>query len=266
MLNAEVNSFGGVVVDPVSLPASPDEFSRALAASVADWRRAGVPVVWLELPIARAALVPAAVETGFTYHHVTADSLQLTLALVPGAYVPPDATHYVGAGGVVLTEDRRLLVVTERHHTKKHYKLPGGALHRGEHIAAAVIREVLEETAVQTRFLSLACFRHWHGYRYDKSDIYFVARLEPLSFDLTPDPTEIDECLWMPVDEYLGSADTHPFNRRIVEAALQCDPADARDNRGDHARCAGPLRVEVIEGYGTPETHELFFPATSTSG
>jgi 8-oxo-dGTP pyrophosphatase MutT (NUDIX family) len=168
------------------------------------------------------------------------------MELQPDAHIPPYATHYVGAGGVVLDPERRLLVVTERHHRRRrHYKLPGGALHPGEHIADAVIREVEEETGIRTKFVHLACFRHWHGYRYDKSDIYFVARLKPLTFDITPDPTEIDECLWMPVDEYLAHPETHEFNRRIVHAAVYGGSA---------------LVHRPIDGYGIPATHELFFP------
>jgi ADP-ribose pyrophosphatase YjhB (NUDIX family) len=257
MLEATTNRFGGKVVGPESLPSSAEELARELAESTSAWRSEGAPLVWLELPISRAALVPVAVAAGFVYHHATEHTLHLTLRLVPGAYVPPDATHYVGAGGVVLTDDRRLLVVSEKHHKKKHLKLPGGALHPGEHIADAVIREVLEETGVRTRFVSLVCFRHWHGYRQEKSDIYFVTRLEPLSFDLRPDPSEIEECFWMPLDEYLSSPHTHPFNRRIVEAAMR----GARE--GDGTRVVDPLRPLVIDGYGTPETHELFFPDMS---
>ena len=168
--------------------------------------------------------------------------------------MPPFATHYIGAGGVVIDDDRRLLVIQERHHRHRHYKLPGGALLPGEHIASAAVREVKEETGIDTEFVSLVCFRHWHGYRYGKSDIYFVTRLRPLTYDIEMDPSEISECLWMPVDDYLGHQDTHEFNRRIVQAALDIEAAEA-------GRAACPaLRPEPIPGYGTPETHELFFP------
>jgi ADP-ribose pyrophosphatase YjhB (NUDIX family) len=248
-----------MVVDPDGLPSTRAEFTRMLSESVARWRVEGAPLVWLELPITHAALVKAAVDAGFTYHHATSDALHLTLLLIPDAHVPGDATHFVGAGGVVLTDDERLLVVTEKHHRKKHYKLPGGALLHGEHIQDAVVREVLEGTGVNTRFLSLACFRHWHGYRHGKSDIYFVARLEPLTFALRPDPSEIDECLWMPVHDYLQSELTHPFNRRIVEAAMQSGAHGGADG------ACGPLRPESIDGYGTPETHELFFPEPAST-
>lgn len=250
LLASQENPFRGRIIDHDRLPADPDAFCTGLDASLEAWRGEGIRVVWLQLPIDRASFVPAAVERGFVYHHATPEWIELTATLVPGSYVPPFATHYVGAGGVVLTPDRNLLVIQERHHKTRHYKLPGGALHPGEHVEDAVIREVLEETGIRTEFESLVCFRHWHGYRYGRSDIYFVTRLRPLSFEITPDPSEIAECHWMPVDEYLGHADTHPFNRRIVRAALEFEAA---------AGCP-VLRPETIPGYGTAETHELFMP------
>ena len=66
----------------------------------------------------------------------------------------------------------------------------------------------------------MVCFRHWHGYRYGKSAIYFVCRLRPLSRELTMQAEEIQECLWMPVDEFLGADTVSEFNKWIVRAGL----------------------------------------------
>ncbi len=247
-LQNEKNPFGGCVVLSENLPGTVEEFSLTLAESIHQWKSDGIRVVWLELPIDCAAFVPVAVDAGFVYHHATERALQLTLTLVEGSYIPPFATHYIGAGGVVIDKDRNLLVIQERHHTRKHYKLPGGALQPGEHIAEAAVREVKEETGIVTEFLSLVCFRHWHGYRHGKSDIYFVTRLRPVSTRIRLDETEIAECFWMPVDEYLHHPDTHVFNRKIVQAAV-----DAGDG-------ASQLVFDPIEGYGTPATHEIFMP------
>jgi len=143
----------------------------------------------------------------------------------------------------LIDAQNNILVIQERYHTRRHYKLPGGALDPGEHIYQAAVREIFEETGIRSKFLSLNCFRHWHGYRYGKSDIYFVCRLKPLSSVITIDPGEISEALWMPVDEYLNHPDTHPFNRKIVHTSL--------NNQG--------LKLGTIPGYGSLETHEMMF-------
>lgn len=243
------NRFGGVVVDPGALPSEPDLFREQLPGSLQFWADQGLKVAWLEIPIAKTALIPVAVEAGFVFHHSGQDYVMMTRQLVEGAFVPPYATHYIGAGGVVINERQELLVVWERLHRqgdRKYYKLPGGALLPGEHIVACVQREVLEETGIKTRFESLVCFRHWHGYRFDKSDIYFVCRLSPLNHRIVADEEEIAECLWMPVQEYLESKDVGVFNKRIVQAALS----------------RTRLVPTWIDGYQSePDRRELFFPA-----
>lgn len=241
------NAFGGVVVDPALLPGDVEAFRRALAASVGSWAGDGHRAVWLEVPIDRAALIPAAVEAGFCFHHSATDYLMLTYRLMPEAFIPPYASHYIGAGGVVLNEKRELLVVWEAAHRRngrRYYKLPGGALHQGEHLVDGVIREVREETGVDTRFEALVCFRHWHGYRFGKSDIYFVCRLSPVTQEIQAQQDEIAECLWMPVDEYMASEHVGAFNRHIVQVAL--------DQRA-------LLVPSSVEGYD-PSVREVFMP------
>jgi 8-oxo-dGTP pyrophosphatase MutT (NUDIX family) len=253
LLDHEVNPFGGVVVATAALPGSDDEFSARLAASLAAWTQAGHRLVWLELPIARAALIPLATAQGFRFHHSSEESLTLIYRLQPEAFVPTDATHYIGAGGVVLNERQDLLVVNERHRrdlTRPYWKLPGGALHPGEHLVDAVIREVYEETGVRARFEKLVCFRHWHGYRFGKSDIYFICRLAPLSEQIDIQLDEIEAAQWMPVQEYLASEYVSSFNKRIVHAALASPGVTP---------CA-------IEGYADPSRYEFFMPGDTGNG
>jgi 8-oxo-dGTP pyrophosphatase MutT (NUDIX family) len=96
----------------------------------------------------------------------------------------------------------------------------------------------------RTKFESLVCLRHWHGYRYGKSDIYFVARLSPLSEEILQDQQEIEECRWMPVEEYLAHETVHNFNKMIVRAALN-----------SHG-----LESTWLEGYDDPKMREFFMP------
>ena len=55
---------------------------------------------------------------------------------------------------------------------------------------------------------------------------------------------EIAECLWMPVDAYLGDEGVSAFNKQIVRAA--------RDSEG-----VVPMEVE---GYGDGRRYEFFMP------
>ena len=220
-IDSKTDLFGGCVVESAALPEDVTEFKARLGYSLETWKAENVKVVWLEVSREKARLIPLCVEAGFVFHHTAGDVLQMTLTLVSCSTVPPYATHYVGAGGVVLDGSGRLLVVSERYKQVpgRRLKLPGGALHGGEHIAAAVVREVKEETGIDTRFEYVSCLRHWHGYRFGKSDIYFVCRLIPLSTQICMDTKELVECLWLPLDEYLADTDVHPFNKLVVRTA-----------------------------------------------
>jgi len=242
------NSFGGVLPRPEALVPEPQAFEEQLRYSLEAWKDQDFRVVWLEIPIGKSQLIPVAVAAGFAFHHSGEDYLMLTLRLVEEAFIPGHASHYIGAGGVVLTEERELLVVSEKYHRTGNqlprYKLPGGALRPGEHLVEGVIREVREETGVEAEFRALVCFRHWHGYRYGKSDIYFICRLRPLSREITVQEEEIAECQWMRVEEYLGAENVSSFNKQVVQAAMTSP---------------GVVPVEA-EGYGDRDRYEFFMP------
>ena len=246
VLEHTTNPFNGIVISPESLPSDLRTFSECLSRSLKAWKKGGYQLVWLEVPIGKSEFIPVAVQTGFSFHHSGETYLMMTRPLVENAFIPGYATHYIGAGGVVISENNEILVVCEKHRgsSRPYYKLPGGALHAGEHLAEAVVREIREETGVRTSFEATVCFRHWHGYRHDKSDIYFVCRLKPLTYEIILQPEEIEECLWMSVDEYLTSDYVHTFNRQIVRAAL-----------------ASPgVVLSDVEGYSEGRRREIFMP------
>lgn len=246
-LKWNMNPFGGAIIEPTSLDAISDRFSEQLVEVIKTCRSDDVKVIWLEIPTEQVQLIPTAFEKGFKFHHAETSYAMLTLEVEAGAFIPPYATHYVGVGGVVLNDEKELLVVSEKYRLGGRgpsYKLPGGALLPGEHLEEAAVREVEEETGVHTEFESLVCFRHWHGYRYGKSDIYFVSRLKPLSNQITIQEEEIAECLWMPVADFLGSDSIHVFNKTIVTAALTSPGVS-------------PIN---IDGYEPAERFEFFMP------
>jgi len=74
--------------------------------------------------------------------------------------VPPFAREFpdaprVGVGAVILDGDRVLLVKRGQPPSQGKWSIPGGLVHLGERIEAAVRREVEEECGVQVRLLGL---------------------------------------------------------------------------------------------------------------
>lgn len=223
VLPYKTNPYSGVLPEPNALPKTAKAFKEQLAFSLEHYRSQGFKIVWLEIPVAKAKLVAVATKLGFTFHHATEIYLMMTLKLSADAGMLPYATHYAGVGGVVLDENNNILVVREnmRDDRPTPFKLPGGFVDVGEHLEAAAVREVWEETGIKAKFESLVCVRLWHANRFGKSDFYFVCRLSPLTYDITPQEAEIAECRWMPVSEYLQRSDVHAFNKGIVSLALK---------------------------------------------
>ncbi|KJE93091.1 NUDIX domain-containing protein, variant 2 [Capsaspora owczarzaki ATCC 30864] len=130
--------------------------------------------------------------------------------------LPTYATHYVGVGGFVLNDQNELLVVSERYGDKPMWKLPGGHANRGEDLGQAAIREVFEETGIESEFISLTAFRHQHKYLFETSDLYFVCRLKALSLEIKHDPREISACRWLPLDQYIADPSVSYTNKHIA--------------------------------------------------
>jgi len=221
MLTYSSDIFNGVIVEPDSLPPDPNDFRSALAETIGRWGQEGYQLAWIDIPAELVALIPEAVALGFMFHHTAGDALTLTLQLQKGAFVPPPASHYVGVGGMVLSEDDEILVVQERRHIQTRpgfYKLPGGLLDQGETIARAVEREVREETGVRAEFDCLVgYFSHQMTWQFGKSALYHICRLTPLSRDIIIDEQEIAEAKWMPVAEFMALETTHTFNKNLVQ-------------------------------------------------
>ncbi len=221
MLSYTTDIFNGVTIQPDSLPPTAAAFHSELVDSIRHWRAQDYSLAWIDIPAQRAALVPEAVALGFSFHHTAGDTLTLTLQLQEGAFVPPAASHYVGVGGVVISEADELLVVQERRHIQTRpgfYKLPGGLLNQGETIAQAAEREIWEETGIRAEFdCMVGYFSHQLTWQFGKSALYHVCRLSPLSRDITIDEQEIAEAKWMPIAEFMALDTTHTFNKNLVQ-------------------------------------------------
>jgi hypothetical protein len=71
---------------------------------------------------------------------------------------------------------------------------------------------------VRCEFESVVGFRHQHNTVFGRSDIYVVCEMRPLSIEIQADPTEISECQWMPLEQYIEVAQsTSVMNTMIAQ-------------------------------------------------
>ncbi|PHT49057.1 Nudix hydrolase 6 [Capsicum baccatum] len=206
ILAAKEDDYGGVTVDMTNEPLEPSVFASLLRASLSHWRQQGKRGVWIKLPIELVTLIEPAVKEGFYYHHAEPKYVML-VSWLPGTAntIPANATHRVGIGAFVLNERNEVLVVQEksgRFRGTGVWKFPTGVVDEGEDICDAAVREVKEETGVDAKFIEILAFRQSHKSFFDKSDLFFVCMLQPLSFDIQKQDAEIEAAEWMPFEQY----------------------------------------------------------------
>nr|GMC77123.1 nudix hydrolase 2-like [Ipomoea batatas]GME11953.1 nudix hydrolase 2-like [Ipomoea batatas] len=206
ILEATDDAYGGVIVD-MKKKMDSATFVALLRASISQWKQEGKRGVWLKLPIELSSVVDAAVKEGFWYHHAEATYLMMVYWIpesTPNTF-PPNASHRVGVGAFVINQKGEILVVQEnsgKFAGTGIWKMPTGVVEEGEDIWAAAVREVQEETGIDTEFVELLAFRQSHNSFFGKSDLFFVCMLRPLSFTIKKQDSEIKAAQWMSIEEY----------------------------------------------------------------
>ncbi|XP_041023174.1 nudix hydrolase 2-like [Juglans microcarpa x Juglans regia] len=216
LLTAVNDEFGGVIVEmaPQQHPMDAAAFGSVLRASIYHWREQGKKGVWLKLPIELVNLVEPAVKVGFWYHHAEPTYLMLAYWIPGGVHtLPANASHRVSIGAFIMNDKKEVLVVQEKNGAfpgTEVWKFPKGAVDEGEDIFATAVREVKEETGVDSEFVEVLAFRQSHKFFFEKSDLFFICMMRPLSFDIQKQESEIHAAEWMPFEEYAAQ----PFVQR----------------------------------------------------
>lgn len=175
--------------------------------------------LWIKVPLSLSRFIEPIAARGFKYHHAENDSSMLMkwLPLTRPCAVPPFATHQIGVGGLVEHDNGKILAVKDRHGLVSTWKLPGGLTNLGEDLGDAAIREVREETGVESTFCSLVAMRHQHGLSWGRSDMYFICRLRATTEHITMDPREISDCAWMTREQFIAEANPNSLTTFVLK-------------------------------------------------
>ncbi|XP_065850763.1 nudix hydrolase 8-like [Euphorbia lathyris] len=217
------DEYGGIIIDPNTLPSSSNAFASAIRASLSNWKLKGKRGIWLKLLMEQAELIPIAIQEGFEYHHAEPGYVMLTYWIPDEpCSLPATPSHHIGVAAFVVNQNKQILVVKEKCPCTCSgvWKMPTGYINKSEDIFSGVVREVKEETGVDTIFLKLVAFRHAHQLAFEKSDLLFICMLKPLSYKITIDEKEIEAAKWMEVDEFMRQ----PFYEedQVSKRAMEC--------------------------------------------
>ena len=219
-------------------------FTARLRASLRRWAADGTRCAWLKVPPSRGEFISVLHGEGFGLHHADAEGVMLSRWLSAEADQRPGyASHFVGVGAVVTNRAGEILLVQERFDDTglaERWKIPGGLVEEGEGVEAAAVREVREETGVETEFVSMIAVREKHGYQFGKDDMYLVARLRPLTETVSKATQELAEVAWKPLGFFTSLTEGQTYPTQLAIAKI------LRESGNDAAVTDWPR--EVLDG------------------
>jgi ADP-ribose pyrophosphatase YjhB (NUDIX family) len=163
-------------------------------------------------------------------HHVPTEiyireNLVMTQADLSFESPRPRRPLSIGAGAIVVHENRVLLVRNIRGVTRGRYLLPAGRVNVGELPDVAAARETLEETGLQVEITGLAGVRLWvmddgeHNYFF----MFLAKLLSPVS-DLKPNLDEIDDARFFTKEEMQALSIEETWSGAIAIALKALEP------------------------------------------
>ncbi|KRX03694.1 NUDIX hydrolase domain protein [Pseudocohnilembus persalinus] len=170
--------------------------------------------IWIKFDTNQLYLAQEALKMGFKLHHSKNNYLMTYLWLDKERTdnIPGYTTHMVGAGGIVIDNQERLLLLRENSGNRKDkWNIPMGRVDLGENFSQAAVREVQEEAGLETEFFDLLCFRELQAWYFEQPDLFFACLLKPTekaikeleqnNYQLNYDQHEISGFQWVPLNE-----------------------------------------------------------------
>ncbi|XP_076913286.1 nudix hydrolase 2-like [Bidens hawaiensis] len=224
ILMGKDDEHGGVIVEMPTEPIDPITFVSLLKASMLHWKQKGIRGVWIKLPVELANLIEPMIQEGFYYHHAEPKDLML-VHWIPETIntLPPNASHRVSIGAFVMNENGEVLVVQEKNGKFQGtglWKFPTGVVDEGEDICDAAVREVKEETGIDTKFVEVLAFSHKSFF--EKSDLFFICMLQTLSSNIQKPKGEIEAAQWMAFEDYAAQpfVQNHDLLKQLAKICM----------------------------------------------
>jgi len=213
--------FGGVNVysyENQGIPA--EDFGNVLKTSIHEWRQTGVRGLWFHVSDDQTAWIKDLLESGFKFHHAKDKTAVLTnwLPTDEESGIPEYPSLYLGVGTITVNEKNEILVIKEKVRWYNNWKFPGGYVDKGENILDAAVREVFEETGVETEPMGIVGFRHVLPQPglpfppFDCSDMYVICALQPKpggNREIRRQEREVSEAEWLPLETFKEKGSEH---------------------------------------------------------
>lgn len=118
-------------------------------------------------------------------------------------------------GGIVIKDDKVLLVRHTYGAGKGKLIIPGGYVNLGETPQGAVKREIFEETTIIAEPISII------GIRFNIKDWYIVFLMNYIEGTPTPDNNENSEAIFMEINSAISSSDVPDLTKVLLHSVLE---------------------------------------------
>lgn len=128
--------------------------------------------------------------------------------------------HYsIGCGGVVIQDNKALLIQRGINPNRGAWQIPGGYVESDEQIVSAVEREVLEEAGIVAKVSDVIGVRH--SIDGSQCNIYVVFRLQLVSGEPRFDGVETIGAAYFSWEEITGMETVQAFSKWSINRALE---------------------------------------------
>lgn len=162
------------------------------------------------------------------------------------------AAHFLGVGGVVIHDQKVLLVKLLYGRAQGRWLVPGGFVEKGETLREAVIRELKEETSADIEPMGIVGVRSMVRNTDGLTDVYsvFKCTLRSDPDAIFPQPGEIAEVGWFDLDELSKHDDIPEYTQVLVRQAYDKQPLQLDGPLNEQARQR--FHLEKYEQYWVP--------------
>lgn len=131
-------------------------------------------------------------------------------------------TAKIGAGAVIIHDNKILLAQINYSERAGRWILPGGKIENGETLIQGLIREVSEETGLEVDVLNMVLVRQ-RIIEGKATDFYFAFRAQVKAgteMKLCWSPEEMKEVRFWPIESALASSEVSPTSRVAISKAV----------------------------------------------